>query len=153
MALGNEKKLLQQLCWEIGFKPDRIAQYVSGEQREMLLNFPEMEYYRDIVFMFKFMMTPTSSALPPIRPYNQNHADLTWRWKGDKEPVWEVKAFEQVLLCTPPTTDKEKDKKGLWARLMKSMSKDLRAGPSGADPTSLLNATVEGEEDVLHVKV
>ena len=46
----------------------------------------------------------------------------------------------------------EPEKQGIWARLMKVLYKDLRAGPSGADPSSFLGTTVETEEDVLHVK-
>lgn len=46
----------------------------------------------------------------------------------------------------------EEQKNGIWARLMKMLYKDLRAGPSGADPSSLLGTTVETEEDILHVK-
>jgi hypothetical protein len=40
------------------------------------LNYPELLYYRDIVFIFKFMMTPTSAALPEIKAWMQNDADL-----------------------------------------------------------------------------
>jgi hypothetical protein len=55
------------MCWEIGFPTDNLPLYISGQQREIVLNYPELMYYRDIVFMFKFMMTPTSTALPPIK--------------------------------------------------------------------------------------
>ena len=61
----------QQLCWEIGFPATNLPLYISGQQREILLNYPELMYYRDIVFMFKFMMTPTSSALPPIKIWSR----------------------------------------------------------------------------------
>ena len=93
-----------------------MARYVTGERREIVLNYPELLYYRDVVFMFKFMMTPTSgqfaflmmldkcmivnewfavAALPEIRSWMQNDADLQWRWDGDRN-MFEVKAFNQV---------------------------------------------------------
>jgi hypothetical protein len=40
----------------------------------------------------------------------------------------------------------EQKQQGIWARLMKMLYKDLRAGPSGADPSSLLGTAVETEE-------
>lgn len=122
------------MCWEIGFPTENLHLYISGQQREIMLNYPELMYYRDIVFMFKFMMTPTSSALPPIKMWTrmfrwmyskastilfmgmfsnffffgcivnmptENDADLTWRWRESKKE-WEVVAFGQILVCTPP---------------------------------------------------
>jgi hypothetical protein len=31
----------------------------------------------------------------------ENDADLSWRWRDNKKE-WEVTAFAQVLICTPP---------------------------------------------------
>ena len=52
-------------------------------------------FVADIVFTFKFLMTPTNAALPPIRSWMQNDADLSWRFDVDKQ-MFEVSAFKQV---------------------------------------------------------
>lgn len=44
---------------------DLFAQYFTGERPELLLIYPEMGYVRDILFLFKTLMVPTSDALPP----------------------------------------------------------------------------------------
>ena len=131
--------------------------YLSGEKREVLLNYPELVYYRDVVFMFKFMMTPTNSALPEIRTWLQTDADLAWKYNSEKNE-YEVRAFDQVLSCAPPidpdeeAKKKEADSKGFFSRIWGFFSKDSRAGPSGADPSALAGEHVDNEEDVLHVK-
>ena len=69
---------------EIGFPVCNMPAYLSGEKREILLNYPELVYYRDVVFMFKFMMTPTNAALPEIRTWMQTDADLQWKYNSEK---------------------------------------------------------------------
>ncbi len=154
MEVGNIERLLEQVCWEIGFPVlNDQAQYVTGEAPEMTLNYPELLYYRDIVFTFKFMMTPTSKALPEIRPYTQNHATLMWRYDKDSKQ-FQVQGFGQLLTCAPPVDpeamkkQQEADNSGVYAFLF---GKDSRAGPSGADPSALVNEIITTEEDVLHV--
>lgn len=71
MQPGNCAKLLEQLCWEIGYPPDNIPSYLSGEQTELLYNYPELKYYRDIIFLFKYLMNPKADALPEIKPWMQ----------------------------------------------------------------------------------
>ena len=69
--MGHAKQLLQQLCFDMGFseRDDYLPMYLSGELTEMLDFFPEMEYYRDIIFTFKFMMAPTGEAFPAVKPW------------------------------------------------------------------------------------
>ncbi len=50
MECGNIDKLLDQICWEIGFPLIEPAVYITGEAPEITLNYPELLYYRDIVF-------------------------------------------------------------------------------------------------------
>lgn len=57
MLPGNSVKLLEQICWEIGFPSDNLPLYLSGEKTEILYNYPELGLFRDIVFMFKFLIT------------------------------------------------------------------------------------------------
>lgn len=68
MGIGPaEYQLGKQLCWQIGFPEHCIPEYWSGQEEVVLSNFPEMRYYRDIVFMFKFMMSTSREAFPPVR--------------------------------------------------------------------------------------
>ena len=93
---------------EIGFPVSNMPAYLSGEKREILLNYPELVYYRDVVFMFKFMMTPTNAALPEIRTWMQTDADLQWKYNSEKNE-YEVRGFDQILSCAPPIDpDEEK---------------------------------------------
>ena len=157
MEPGNMMKLLDQLCWEIGFPTTLMPAYLSGEKREIAMNYPELFYYRDVIFMFKFMMTPTNNALPEIKMWSQTDADLSWRYVSEKGE-YEVLAFNQVLSCAPPIDPEEekkrqeKESQGFLARLWNVFSRDSRAGPSGADPSALVGEHVDHEEDVLHVK-
>jgi len=43
------------------------AQYLTGECSELISLFPELGFFRDIVFTFKALMAPTSDALPEIK--------------------------------------------------------------------------------------
>jgi hypothetical protein len=81
MLPGALTSLLDQLCWEIGFPTENLPLYITGEQTEILYNYPELEYYRDIAFMFKYLMTPDASALPEFKPWMQKDARLTWTYK------------------------------------------------------------------------
>ena len=69
---GAEALLLRQLCLHMAFPTEREGQagggtllpaYLSGESRLMLENFPELGFFRDIVFLFKMLMVHT-----PHRP-------------------------------------------------------------------------------------
>ena len=62
---GAEALLLRQLCLHMAFPTEREGQagggtllpaYLSGESRLMLENFPELGFFRDIVFLFKMLM-------------------------------------------------------------------------------------------------
>jgi hypothetical protein len=56
--------------------------YVSGEKPEMTDFYPELAYYRDIVFLFKLVMTPEVESLPDVRSWRQSHAKLHWSYKA-----------------------------------------------------------------------
>lgn len=67
MQPGNVLKLLEQICWEIGFPSDNLPLYLSGEKTEVLYNYPELGLFRDIVFMFKYLITGNR----PVCAYEQ----------------------------------------------------------------------------------
>ena len=79
----GEKALLSQVCLQMGFpmEDEELPFYLSGESRELSDNYPEMLVMRDIVFMFKALMTPTSDALPELRRWRPRDAALFWKYK------------------------------------------------------------------------
>ena len=84
MGFGEaEALLLRQLCLHMAFPTEPAASllptYLSGESRLMLENFPELGFFRDIVFLFKLTMVPSSDALPDICAYMPLDAALSWR--------------------------------------------------------------------------
>lgn len=142
---GNILKLLEQLCWEMGFPTTNLPLYITGEQPEILYLFPELRYYRDVVFMFKYLMAPTAEVLPEIKPWMQRDAILLWTYKESEGYV--VSAFNKQLKCVYPVT--EAKEQSVWEKLFR---KPKRVAPSGADPSVLVNQQIEHEEDVLHVQ-
>lgn len=93
-----ELRLVEQLCWQMGFEQiSDLSRYITGENSEILDFYPEFPLYRDIVFMFKFMMTPTAEALPEVRPWHQSYARLDWKLDNRK---YVVKGFNRTLKCT-----------------------------------------------------
>jgi len=162
--LGNLSTLFDQLCWEIGFPNKNLHLYLSGEQSALLDYFPEMRYFRDLVFMFKYFLTPKADVFPPIKKWFQMDAKFTWRWKeGEEGRGYEVKAFNQVLQCLPSEAAvKERERKveersglfaGIMGRLTRMFSSEVtRTSPSPTDPSMLAGAPIDNEDDVLHLK-
>ena len=91
-ALGNaathtvrigllEAALLRQLCLHTAFPTEPASSllplYLSGESRLVLENYPELGFFRDIVFIFKLLMVPSSEPVRiPIGGWPQKHENL-----------------------------------------------------------------------------
>eukprot|EP00976_Prorocentrum_cordatum_P116051 1196105-Prorocentrum_minimum.AAC.4 len=71
---------LQQLCLTTGFPytsskaednlGGTLARYLVGADPRLLKHYPELAYFRDIVFYFKLFMSPSADALPKVTPLN-----------------------------------------------------------------------------------
>ena len=57
-----------QICLQMGFGRNEPWLYLSGDNPELLDVYPELGYLRDIVYILKAFMAPTSDALPEVRP-------------------------------------------------------------------------------------
>lgn len=55
-----------QICLQMGFNRDNPWLYLSGDNPELLDVYPELAYLRDIVYLLKAFMAPTSDALPEV---------------------------------------------------------------------------------------
>ena len=78
-----ERRLYEQLCDQIGFdkSPAVLPLYMTGEDSVLIDNYPEIGFFRDIVYLFKMMMAPTSDMLPEIKYWTYKDAALKWSWK------------------------------------------------------------------------
>lgn len=95
---GGERALLDQLCLEMGFpRGEELPMYLSGENTLVLDNFPELGFFRDIVYLFKALLAPSSESLPELRPWRARDAALGWGYKSEGGFV--VRGFGSKLKC------------------------------------------------------
>ena len=163
---------MRQLCLHTAFPIEPasslLPKYLSGESRLVLENFPELGFFRDIVFTFKLLMVPSSEALPAIFSWMPLDAALTWQYnpadgfivtgfgRNAHNPLSPA-AFQQQL--------NKSDDSFFFAigRRMLGIAEKPRAPPSSADPTALYKAEmgadaesfrgkIETEDDVLHLQ-
>jgi hypothetical protein len=172
-GLGNESKLLQQLCFELGYENNNgtLPYFLCSNASSMLDYFPELLYFRDIVFMFKFMLTPQVDVFPEIRAWRSIDAKLLWtynpRTAKTKKGVptgFIVKAFRKQLKCFPSNAAREELRKkkkegkelfgGLFAALSAYLApKVTRTAKTSTDPSILAGTEIRNEDDVLYTRV
>ncbi|CAM9743492.1 unnamed protein product, partial [Sphacelaria rigidula] len=73
------------VCLQTGFQCNDPWLYLSGDNPELLDVYPELGYLRDIVYLLKAFMAPTSDVLPEVRPWTPADARLHWHWAGLEE--------------------------------------------------------------------
>jgi len=95
---SSTMNLLSAVCQVMAFPAGSqiLPTYLSGESWLILKNYPEFEYFRDIVFYFKYLLGTDLKYFPPVSMYNQKMAELRWSFE-DGEYV--VKAFRMKLKC------------------------------------------------------
>ncbi len=167
MGFGHgEHTFLGNLCLQMGFPgfsdSDILPTYLSGEEPAILDIFPELGYFRDIVYLMKAMMVPTSAALPEVKRWTAQDARLRWKWKGeDKEKCYHVKGFGRTLECNAYTKDIGADgpprkaySGNVFMRIKRRImgGRRARAPHSYANPCYLVDKAVETEDDILHVR-
>ncbi|KYK65659.1 EF hand domain-containing protein [Toxoplasma gondii TgCatPRC2] len=174
LHLGEGDRLFLEhvaVSWAFPRQRPSVELYMSGEKSDIADLFPEFVYLRDLVFMFKALMTPAANALPDLRRWSV--ADATLRWRFDPtEERFSVTAFQKQLNCSFFGTEndyyeKVRSQKGavyrqsVFQRLAQwlGVGEKPRAPPSGADPSTLLPASalaagdrITTEEDVLYIK-
>jgi hypothetical protein len=144
-------QLLNQLALSTGYcrealPVERLLKILSGEEREILDYFPELGWFRDIVYCFKAFFVPSSDLLPEVRHWRPIDAALTWSC-NDKET--KVQAFGRTLKCAGFLSPQQ-DKRGFLRSLFSE--RKPRAPPSGADPSCLVGEAIATEDDVLYTK-
>ena len=58
-----DKSFVDQICLQMGFKRGDTAYDLTTPMRGVLQLYPELAYFRDIVFMLKLVMVPGTHAL------------------------------------------------------------------------------------------
>jgi hypothetical protein len=93
---------LNVFFFQMGFdkRPERLPYYLSGEDPILFDLWPELASFRDVVYLFKAMMCPSSASLPELKPWHPSKARLRWRVAkdGGGGAVFEVSGFDQKTL-------------------------------------------------------
>lgn len=151
----GERNLMTQLCLATGFartqrpdgeRDDTLPRYLCYEDRELIDSFPELAFFRDIVYCCKALSVPTSDALPEMKKWRPTDAALRWEHKG--KGFMAVFGFNRELKCAAFQTPGE-DSRTWYQKMYKEKP---RKAPSAADPSNLADGDVQTEDDVLHVR-
>jgi hypothetical protein len=65
----SDKRFIDQLSLQMGFDRGCESEYATGLNRAFLDYYPEIAYFRDLVFMFKLVMAPSSDQLPELNAW------------------------------------------------------------------------------------
>lgn len=155
-----DRRYIDQLCLQMGFERSQEPQYITGVNEIIIEHYPEIQFFRDIVFMFKLVMVPTSDKLPELKPWKPSDATLNWTC-DDK--TYTVTGFHRKLDCIQNITvtveeqqvQQVTNKKGFFSRLWRFVgmpTQSLRSIPSQANPSILLGERVDTEDDILHIR-
>ncbi|CAE8611402.1 unnamed protein product, partial [Polarella glacialis] len=123
---------------------------LSGERPELLELFPELAWFRDVVFLWKMLLLPACDC-PAQRNWRLSDSLLTWRWERER---FEVRGFGAKL--SPELASGARTSRGFlhgvlrWFDQYQSENKTL----SQADPSVLAGpgCDVKTEDDVLFLK-
>jgi len=148
-----EEALMDQLALMKGFRRDLLPQYLTGENPAMLHSFPELQLFRDIVFLFKAVLVPYSDKLPEIKRWKPEDASLFWKWTEpgiltkDKEKAhFTVAGFEKTELQCSGFVGSGEQRKGLIKRMVAAIKTvKPRIPPTQANPSVLLGEEVNSE--------
>ena len=161
-----DKSFADQLCLQMGFKRGESALDLTGPTRGILQLFPEIAFFRDIVFMFKLVMVPTLEMLPEVKCWEPEEAVLSWgaaagATNGMADAIYSISGFGRRLECTHLAVSVEEQQlkykipRGVFSRFLRYVgvgSKKPRSTPSQANPSILLGERVDTEDDILHIR-
>lgn len=140
--------LMRQLCWEMGFANDDHLLYVTGQRCEIMDQYPELEVYRDVTAMFKFLTLAAPGTLPDVKQWWARDAKMAWKASDDR---FVVRCFGQEVRLALPDGLAAPKRESFLATLFRS-NRPRGSIRGGADPSTLCGESVGSEEDVLHVK-
>lgn len=157
-CMPSDKKFIDQLCLQMGFLRGQEKQYITGVNRNLLDHYPEIGFFRDLIFMFKLVMAPSSDQLPELKAWTPEEAALNWSFDEDK---YVVRGFNRSLECAQAAAPVEEEqvkqvtaRKGFFRRILRFIGlrgRSPRSLPSQANPSILLGERVDTEDDILHI--
>ncbi len=157
MCSSADKRFMDQLCLQMGFDRNCECAFITGASPILLDHYPEIGFFRDLVFMFKLVMVPTSDKLPELKAWTPEEAALIWSIDGEG---YCIRGFAKLLDATNIVSVEEEQvqratKSGMISRVLKFVGikgKLPRATPSQANPSILLGERVDTEDDILHIR-
>ena len=161
-----DKRYVDQLCMQMGFKRGEAISDLTTPTKGLLQLYPEIAYFRDLIFMFKLVMVPTLEMLPEVKCWEPEEAVLSWGSSstvsnGVSEHSYIVSGFGRRLECTHLAISVEEQQlkyklpRGIFSRFLRYVgvgTKKPRSTPSQANPSILLGERVDTEDDILHIK-
>jgi hypothetical protein len=160
-ACGDaEKRYIDQLCLQMAFTRGYEKEFITGTYAIIIDHYPEIGFFRDLVFMFKLVMVPTSDKLPDLKPWTPEEAELHWSLDGDN---YQVRAFGKQLDCIQNITlsveeeqvQRANTNRSIFRRMLRYVglkNKQPRSTPSQANPSILIGERVDTEDDILHIR-
>jgi hypothetical protein len=155
---AGDGQLLTQLCLQMGYPTSErdgnsptMPLYFTGENPELVDEFPEMLELRDVVFLAKLLLVPVLEGLPDVRLWRSSHAKLVWKYDTKAKEMTVVAFGDRKLDPSIGSQLERGGKVSFWASLFSSGQKP-RCPPSGANPTALTGQQVVTEDDVLHIR-
>ena len=102
-----DKRYIDQLALQMGFPRQDGERYVTNELKGLLDLYPEIGFFRDLIFMLKLVMLPSTDDLPELRRWTHTDAEISWTSKPESPnkqypAKYEVKAFNRKLECKLP---------------------------------------------------
>jgi hypothetical protein len=74
----SDKRFVDQLSLQMGFDRGVEREYITGTSRAFLDYYPEISYFRDLIFMFKLVMVPSSDQLPDLNRWSPGSYSLVY---------------------------------------------------------------------------
>lgn len=69
---------IDQICIQMGYEKGHANAYLTEIEPILLDHYPEIAYFRDLIFMLKLVMVPTSDKLPELKAWTPQEARLRW---------------------------------------------------------------------------
>jgi hypothetical protein len=155
----TDKKFIDQICVQVGFEREVELEYLSGSDGIFLDHYPEIGFFRNLVFIFKLVLVSTSDRLPELKQWTPKDARLSW---SSRENKYVVQGYGRSLDCSQEPLSVEEQqvtqkvkRRGALARLFRVLGygdKKPRSTPSQANPSILLGERVDTEDDILHIR-
>jgi len=146
----GDRLLMEQVGLSLGVKGAKREAHllITGERTDLAELYPELSWFRDVVFLWKMLLLPGGEG-PPQKQWRAADSILSWSWAKDQ---YVVHGFGVNL--SPNVKKKAQQGGGFLARLSHRLHRynsDDKA-LSSASPSLLTDTDVRTEDDILFLK-